>query len=528
MGNSSSSARGHHDDTVDFGSLVSQGVYTGPQDWNQAVVAQLIVQRKLAPFYRPLEEYDENWDDEQILAARKELPENPEAATHNEATSTASSSKPDASSSFRSHGKRPSTQKDVAKFSEAAIYRGAVECPICFLCYPPNINYSRCCDQAICTECFVQIKRSEPTTTHLVSEPAACPYCVREHFGVVYTPPPWRTGIGGDSSTPPSWSDSSKGPSSPEVAVTRARRRKSFCADSPEVVLIDQIRPDWEAKLAAVRAQAQRRANRRIVMRQVGDRLIPIGVTSGRVHALTEDGGDAEGSRSGGRRRRRNQGQNPALDRLIGQVDIAGQDLEELMVMEAMRLSLMEHDQQQQRQREEEERNRRNGETSERGRSTEAGHSASLTIPSSGQRSSSLVPPEPVGERIDHRPSISVPTNNVLGDLHLDEGWRRNPSQFSTLGPALNAATTVAAIPLSSSTTRTGATEGDTGTISSESSGTGRSSAQSTPDPVDGVEGGVNYSPLPSSPESPGQPHSLPARTGDDEAATNSSSRTHE
>ena len=76
----------------------------------------------------------------------------------------------------------------------------------CFPCfggvqyYPTNINYSRCCDQAICTECFVQIKRSEPTTTHLVSEPAACPYCVRDHFGVVYTPPPWRTGIGGDGS----------------------------------------------------------------------------------------------------------------------------------------------------------------------------------------------------------------------------------------------------------------------------------------------------------------------------------------
>lgn len=95
---------------------------------------------------------------------------------------------------------------------------------------------------------------------------------------------------------------------------------------------LDQIRPDWEAKLTAVRAQAQRRANRRIIMRQVGDRLIPVGVTSGRVHALTEDGGggDAEGSRSGSRRRRRNQGQNPALDRLLGQVDIAGQDLEEV------------------------------------------------------------------------------------------------------------------------------------------------------------------------------------------------------
>ena len=133
MGNSSSSARGHHDDTVDFGSLVSQGVYTGPQDWNQAIVAQLIVQRKLAPFYRPLEEYDESWDDEQILASRKELPENTETASHSETASATSSSKPDVGSSFRSHGKRPSAQKEAAKFSEAVVYRGAVECPICFL-----------------------------------------------------------------------------------------------------------------------------------------------------------------------------------------------------------------------------------------------------------------------------------------------------------------------------------------------------------------------------------------------------------
>ncbi|KAF9653157.1 hypothetical protein BDM02DRAFT_3183113 [Thelephora ganbajun] len=593
MGNNSSSARGHHDDTVDFGSLVPQGVYTGPQDWNQAIVAQLIVQRKLAPFYRPLEEYEESWDDEQILASRKELPENLETASHSETASAASSSKPDVSSSFRSHGKRPSAQKDTAKFSEAAVYRGALECPICFLVrpisnfqcsqnsspfflfnflpvipfrirhplahtesphihtltaplgyataehmfvchvrglaqyYPANINYSRCCGQAICTECFVQIKRSEPTTTHLVSDPAACPYCVQEHFGVVYTPPPWRTGIGSDGSSPPSWPDSPKGGSpSSEVAGTRSRRRKSFGADSPEVVTIDQIRPDWEAKLAAVRAQAQRRANRRIIMRQVGDRLIPVGVTSGRVHALTEDGGDAEGSRSGSRRRRRNQGQNPALDRLLGQVDIAGQDLEELMVMEAMRLSLLEHEQQQQRQREEEERNRRNGETSERGRSTEAGNNTSLNTP--GQRSASAVPLEPVGERIDHRPSSSLPNDNPLGGLHANGNWRRPSSQISTLSTATNTTNTLAAIlstddprpPLSSPSAQTTGTDGDTVTISSNSSEIGHSSPQPTP-VVDGDEGGeVNYAILPSSPESPDQSHPFHARSGDDETAT--------
>lgn len=33
--------------------------------------------------------------------------------------------------------------------------------------YPPLINTSRCCDQPICTECFVQIKRAEPTISNL-------------------------------------------------------------------------------------------------------------------------------------------------------------------------------------------------------------------------------------------------------------------------------------------------------------------------------------------------------------------------
>ena len=209
MGNSASSGRGHHEETVDFGYLTPQGIYTGPRDWNQGVVTQCIVERRLAPFYRPLEDYEESWDDEQILAARKDPPDADGTEASRAESVPASSSK--------GHAKRPSAAKEPPRHPEAAIYRGAVECPICFLVrpdacsclgttllkrygqyYPPNINHSRCCDQAICTECFVQIKRVDPTTTHLVSEPAACPYCVQENFGVVYTPPNWRTGLGSE------------------------------------------------------------------------------------------------------------------------------------------------------------------------------------------------------------------------------------------------------------------------------------------------------------------------------------------
>lgn len=88
-----------------------------------------------------------------------------------------------------------------------------------------------------------------------------------------------------------------------------------------------------------MRAAVARRANRRIIMRQVGDRLIPVGISSGRVHALnpeelaaageTGEGGNAE--RSSRRSRRRNQN-NPDLNQYLGQMGLAGQDLEEVCI----------------------------------------------------------------------------------------------------------------------------------------------------------------------------------------------------
>ncbi|KAF8491946.1 hypothetical protein JB92DRAFT_1256198 [Gautieria morchelliformis] len=366
MGNSVSGSKDRQiDETVDFGFLSPQGVYTGPQDWNQQVVGHLIVDRKLAPFYRPLEEYDDSWDDDRILAARKGNPNAPPPPPPDLSASASSTSK------FHHHKNANKTGKETFRPTEASVYRGAVECPICFLYYPSNINRSRCCDQAICTECFVQIKRAEPTTTHLVSEPASCPYCVQENFGVTYNPPPWRIGLVKDGQIPtsPNRPDMPKMNSASTNESTGSKRRKSFSADSTEVVtigaylsvsafeahtvLIDQIRPDWEAKLAAVRAAVTRRANRRIVMRQVGDRLIPIGVTSGRVMEAADATANAEGGESGsGRRRRRGHG-GQDINQILGSVGLGGlggQDLEELMVMEAMRLSLVEHEEQQRRQ----------------------------------------------------------------------------------------------------------------------------------------------------------------------------------
>ena len=145
MGNSSSSGRAHHEDTVDFGHLAPQGIYTGPRDWNQPIVTQLIIDRKLSPFYRPLEDYEDGWDDDQIPAAMKE-PAQPDGADGDASITRAESIH---STTSRTHHKRPSAAaKEPVRHQETIVYRGSVECPICFLVraalrLPPDCSLTR-------------------------------------------------------------------------------------------------------------------------------------------------------------------------------------------------------------------------------------------------------------------------------------------------------------------------------------------------------------------------------------------------
>lgn len=101
----------------------------------------------------------------------------------------------------------------------------------------------------------------------------------------------------------------------------------------------DQIRPDWEEKLNQVKAAVARRANRRIIMRQVGDRLIPVGVTSGRIHPV--DPNVQPGDDGTGRRRRRQQ-PNGDLGNLLQSmgITIPGQDLEDVSNPDGRRESI--------------------------------------------------------------------------------------------------------------------------------------------------------------------------------------------
>ena len=175
---------------------------------------------------------------------------------------------------------------------EAYLYKDASECPICFLYYPPYLNKTRCCDQSICSECFVQIKRPDPhppehadptapvatnaeatDPEELISEPAGCPFCVQPEFGITYDPPAFRRGwtYVNHASTHPLANKSSamSSASSLNSAISgrlssptgSARRRAaSIAANNPSVITTDRVRPDWHRKLAAARAHTARRS----------------------------------------------------------------------------------------------------------------------------------------------------------------------------------------------------------------------------------------------------------------------------
>eukprot|EP00741_Cyanophora_paradoxa_P007655 tig00001164_g7404.t1 len=61
-------------------------------------------------------------------------------------------------------------------------FPGSEECPICLLHYQ-LVNRSRCCKKPICTECFLQIKRPNSGRT------TYCPFCNAHRYGVVYLGP---------------------------------------------------------------------------------------------------------------------------------------------------------------------------------------------------------------------------------------------------------------------------------------------------------------------------------------------------
>ncbi|ORZ21142.1 hypothetical protein BCR42DRAFT_406899 [Absidia repens] len=221
---------------VDEGYSYTSGLYSSVvQDYDENVVRKLITSRKLAPFYKGRDEVD----------------------TPSENTAKTTTNKPSSSSA--------SPKNKHAKINQSMLYADAVECPICFLYYPSNINYSKCCDQPICTECFVQIKRTDPLL------PPCCPFCVQPNFGIIYQLPSssinrspqrystlfsvsspgnyaimknitTRSTSGHTLSSPSSLNDKSS--KHPPLNLSKEPTRRSLAKQKPSmIVLVDQIRP---------------------------------------------------------------------------------------------------------------------------------------------------------------------------------------------------------------------------------------------------------------------------------------------
>lgn len=309
------------------------------------------IERRVAPFWRGLEDYEKDWTEHQLIAAGRGLPipaadevptedmtgphssDSPNVSSSNlqnltvpiasraqsasydtsvglspsspanaSATSTSllrprsktlglKSREPSAADAGPREIQLPKDTKVNGQAIEAFLYKDSVECTICFIWYPPYLNKTRCCDQNICSECFVQIKRPEPhppehhdpsqpaatpdpqnpaeSAEWLVSKPAGCPYCTEAEFGVTYVPPPFRRGlayampppeIANFSSTQSSSSINSPAITGPELAPGGERGR--FVPIPPgdsRVTTTDQIRPDWSAKLDAANLQRAKR-----------------------------------------------------------------------------------------------------------------------------------------------------------------------------------------------------------------------------------------------------------------------------
>ncbi len=414
------------------------------------------IERRVAPFWRGIDDYSESWTEHQLVAAARGLPipepdeipadvqsnvfpstgqttkETDKKANvlaiptasrspsyHSDAspidspveTTFAVSSSPTsaipAASGFRGRAKTLASlttssknpQADLAPREmqlprdpyvsgqrlEAYLYKDAAECPICFLYYPPYLNRTRCCNQAICSECFVQIKRPDPHLPEhadpsapptpsvenpepvdlesLVSEPAACPFCVQPEFGIIYDPPSFRKGLtyvnqasthplAGKASAMSSSSSLASAHSEGQASSMEATRRRthSLSATAPTVITTDRIRPGWHQKLAGARAHAARRSaaatalhtaaylmgnrghepdgrgfgafgRRALLRRGSGD---PSSSQLNMLALMSERYGRVEGGENGTPRTRR----------------VRAEDLDEMMMMEAIRLSI--------------------------------------------------------------------------------------------------------------------------------------------------------------------------------------------
>lgn len=130
-------------DQIDGGGLVPNGIYTAPQDYDFRIVQRLILQRKLAPFYKGLEDCDDSEDahEEKLKLATLSPPGHSTgggSGSNGTGTNTNTTPSPPPTSSGKRTSGHGSSQGhgNTPQDLQSRLYQGAVECPICFLVSP--------------------------------------------------------------------------------------------------------------------------------------------------------------------------------------------------------------------------------------------------------------------------------------------------------------------------------------------------------------------------------------------------------
>ncbi|KAF7732887.1 SNF1-interacting protein [Apophysomyces ossiformis] len=184
---------------VDYGSLIPQGIYSEANlDYDHKAVRKFIREGRLAPFYKGLNDPSER---------------PPPVEDEHDPTDNNSNSSISRLLSYRPIlGRRKSSET-----KDQLLYSRIVECPICFM-----------------------LKRSyeSPLT------PPVCPFCVQPNFGVLHIPPRWSPHYEAfcrrrsDLISP-----------SDDAESTERRRSWHLASNDPDVVLVDQVRPNWQDML---------------------------------------------------------------------------------------------------------------------------------------------------------------------------------------------------------------------------------------------------------------------------------------
>ncbi|GAB5586689.1 SNF1-interacting protein [Umbelopsis nana] len=343
-----------YSDLVDLGSLLPCGIYpNSPQDYDYRSIRKLIIDRRIAPFYKGLNDVPELEEDPPAPNGIVESLSVPVAMPQaSSSTSTASAKKNptmgrprSASSSSVNSAGRPTSQSlavdsakerqraliERMKAREKVLYNDAVECPICFLIRRPP---------------------EAPAT------PASCPFCVEENFGILYKPPQWsqvferqQLSRDGEPMKAVPLRNGATHTTSGKGTNSSKPRRQSVSHKDPEVILVDHIRPDWNRMIDVTRAAPGSRRNSATQANSSRSRAVGGAIGS----IMTRPGRSASSAASN----------EYYVSAAMRRMNLQNMDLEDLMVMEAVRLSLLE-----------EEERRRNEQRQQHQTATENGNSS--------------------------------------------------------------------------------------------------------------------------------------------------------